>query len=221
MRKYKAVIFDIDGTLTRHNSWRSFTHGIGASVEDHMKIYGDHLSGKISLEESKRLLLKMWQATGKANRSNIDRLYEEWFIREDAQELIDWLRSQQYRIYLITGSVGIYAQHIAARLGVADYISSAELYFNDAGDLVDFHYTADQGAAKLVQMQDYCNHQRIQPNECVPVGDGDNDIELFRVTGNGILIDHDRVSDRLRDTARWTVKELAHIRPILEEIPHG
>lgn len=41
----KAIIFDIDGTLTPQNSWTAFTADMGASVEDHLSIYRSHLDG--------------------------------------------------------------------------------------------------------------------------------------------------------------------------------
>src|SRR5665213_2004360 len=187
MKDLKAVIFDIDGTLTPQNSWTAFTRDIGGSVEDHLEIYHSHLNGKIGLDESKRQLLAIWQATGRAERSYIEQSFESWPVREEAYTLIKWLQHSGFVVCLITGSVGLYAKHMAEKLNVDDYYANAELYFDEKGMLADFHYTADQAEVKLTQFSEFCRLKRLQPEECVAVGDGNNDIELFRHTQHGIL----------------------------------
>src|ERR1035438_2092768 len=173
MRKFKAVVFDIDGTLTPQNSWTAFTRDIGGSVDDHLAIYSDHVKGVIGLDESKQKLLKLWQATGKANKIHIEEVFNSWPIREDAKGLIDWLKNESYIICLITGSVGIYAKHVADLLSVDNYYANGELYFGENGDLIDFHYTANQAEIKLQQFSEFCKLNNLKPTECVAVGDGD------------------------------------------------
>lgn len=72
----KAVIFDMDGTLTEHNAWLSFTKALGASVEERTKIYNDLLSGTVGLAESKQKLVALWQKTGNTTREQINRIYD-------------------------------------------------------------------------------------------------------------------------------------------------
>jgi len=144
MPDIKAIIFDIDGTLTPGNSWMAFTNDLGASVNDHMSIYKNHLDGVIGLDESKEQLLAMWQATDKANKQHIQEIFHTWPIRPEAKPLVTWLKDQGYLVCLITGSVGLYAEHIASELGIDDYYANADLFFDEAGNLSSFHYTANQ-----------------------------------------------------------------------------
>lgn len=216
MGKIKAIIFDIDGTLTPQNSWTAFTRDIGGSVADHLAIYSDHIHGKIGLDESKKLLLKMWQATGKATKQHIEQVFDTWPVRDDAQDLVEWLQQNGYRVCLITGSVGVYAKHIADKLGVEDYYSNAELYFDKRGKLSDFHYTANQAEVKLDQFSEFCKSKSIKPTECFAIGDGDNDIELFKLTKHGILIDNDKVADELRVSAWKTINNLIEVKDLLQ-----
>lgn len=212
----KAIIFDIDGTLTPGNSWTAFTRDIGASVADHLAVYKDHLDGKIGLDESKQKLLAMWQATGLANKSHIEGVYKTWPIKHDAEDLIKWLKDNGYVVCLITGSVGIYAKHMADRLGVDHYYANAELYFDDEGHLSNFHYTADQADVKLKQFKEFCQSNNLQMDECAAVGDGDNDIELFRATGKGILVEGEKVADELRKASWKTVDNLIEVKALVQ-----
>lgn len=43
----KAIIFDIDGTLSPEVSWLALTRDLGASVEEHIQIYKNYKEGKL------------------------------------------------------------------------------------------------------------------------------------------------------------------------------
>ncbi len=215
MPKLKAVIFDIDGTLTEQNSWTAFTRDIGGSVAHHLAIYHDHIEGRIGLDESKRKLLKMWQATGKANKQQIEKTFSGWPIKPEARVLIDWLKKEGYIVCLITGSVGMYAKNVADQLGIDDYFSNAELYFDEGEELINFHYTANQAEVKLEQFKNFCKTKGLRAEECVAVGDDDNDIELFRHTGRGILVEGEKVADELRQAAWKTINTLSEVKDLL------
>jgi phosphoserine phosphatase len=119
---------------------------------------------------------------------------------------------------LITGSVDLYAETIARRLGVADWYANTPLVFNNADNLVDYHYEQDQAAKKLQQLQYFCAKHRLEPRECLAVGDSDNDLELFRATRHGILLTAEGQSDDLRDAA-W--REAAHLSDVLSILESG
>ena len=218
MNKFRAIIFDIDGTLTSQNSWQAFTRDIGGSVAMHLAIYEDHVNGKIGLDESKQKLLKMWKETGKAKKDHIEQIYNTWPIKPGAYTLVNWLKKKGYLVCLITGSVGLYAKHVADKLGVNNYYSNAELYFDEEGNLIDFHYTADQADVKLKQFKEFCELNNLKEKECVPVGDSNNDIELFRHTENGILVDGIDVADELRQAAWKIISSLEEVIGLLESV---
>lgn len=215
MNDVKAVIFDIDGTLSPENSWTAFSRDLGSSVAEHLAIYQDHLTGKIGLDESKRMLLKLWLATGNANKHNIEQMFASWPLRNDAQDVVEWLKQKGIRVCLITGSVDLYAKHIAERLGVSDYYANATLVFDDNGNLDNFDYTIDQAEIKLRQLREFCAKYDINEKECVAVGDSDNDIELFRHTGRGVLINDSDVADELAKTAWKSIDRLSQLKATL------
>lgn len=223
MKHFRAIIFDIDGTLTPGNSWAAFSNDLGASVSRHMEIYRAHAGGKLGLDESKQLLLQMWQKTGNANRDHIEKRFDTWPIRPEALPLINWLKSHDYIVCLITGSVENYASHIAAKLGVEHWYANAELFFDWRGEMVAFHYTANQAEVKLEQFADFCKKHNLSADQCIAIGDGPNDIGLFEVTGNGVLVEGERLADGhdndvpedLRSAAWKTVASLDEIPGLL------
>ena len=216
MTRIKAIIFDIDGTLTPQISWTAFTRDIGGSVAKHLAIYQDHLNGSIGLDDSKRQLLELWQATGNAKLSHIEKMFDAWPVRPEAIEVIDELKRRGYLICLMTGSIGIYARHIADKLNVEHYFANAELYFDNDGNMIDFHYTTDQADVKLAHLTEFCALHKLQITECMPIGDSNNDIEIFKRSGNGVLLDDSsEVTNELRAASKNTIKSLTELLDIL------
>lgn len=207
----KAIVFDIDGTLTEEHSWTALTRDLGASVEDHLKIYDDMRAGLIDLAAAEVQLCDVWRATGRATKANIMNFFESWPLRNDALDVVAKLKDSGYKICLITGFTDLYAEYIAAQLDVTDYYANTHMSFNDDGQLVSFSYKPNQAEVKLEQLQEFCNRQNIQVTDCVAVGNGENDVELFIATHNGILIDPNNAPQYVRDAARATIDSLSDI----------
>src|SRR5580700_9111795 len=113
----QAVILDIDSTLSPEVSWLALTRDLGASVEEHTRIFEDYKSGRISYPESRRQLISLWQSTGNANRSYLEKVFTTWPFVDQAESTIEWLKSR-FTLCLITGSVDLYAETVAKRLNI-------------------------------------------------------------------------------------------------------
>lgn len=127
----KAVVFDIDGTLSRDVSWTKLTLLLGASVPDYLKIYEDFKTGKLEYEESKRLLFKLWRGEGDLYRNKLKKIFDNWIIKEDAIPVFSYLKSKGYIICLITGSFDLFAQIIAEKVGADFWYANTILHWDE------------------------------------------------------------------------------------------
>ena len=213
-RKFKAVIFDIDGTLTPEISWTALTRDMGASVEEHLKIFKAHQNNEITYESSKQKLLELWWKTGNAKKPFFKTLFNGWKLKSGTKELIEYLFSRGYLICLITGSTDLYADIIAKRLGIKIWFANASFDWDINGKLINFHYDINQKEKKLEQFLKFCKENDINPKDCVVVGDSYNDAELFSITGNGISMELED-SHHLEKIAWKKVKNLSEIKDLL------
>lgn len=187
MEKAKAIILDIDGTLTETVSWLAFTQGLGGDVDEHARIFDEFKNGNTTYIDAKKELITLWRATGNAKRSDVTRIFESWQVYPGVQELVAEL-SVDYKVCIITGSFDLWAKTLADRLSVKDWFANTALMFDDNDEIYDMDYTLKQAEKKLEHFEAYCAEHGLLPTECVAVGDSDNDIKLFEATGHGIAV---------------------------------
>lgn len=195
MDQLKAVIFDIDGTLTTDNSWIALTREMGADVNEHEKINADYIANKIVLTDATRKLVELWQATGNANRHFIFTLLKKIPLSPEASAIITQLKESGYKICLITGSFDLYASIVAKELEVSDYFANSRFIWDMKGNLTDFIYQPEQAKQKLYHLQEYCSQYDLELTDCATVGDDYNDIEIFKATAHGIVLKKKRIPE--------------------------
>jgi phosphoserine phosphatase len=109
----------------------------------------------------------------------------------------------------------MYVAAIADRLQIKDWFANGRLIFDDQGTLTGLRYNPDQGATKLTQLNEFCSQEKLDITQVMVVGDGANDVELFRATGHGILIADESPAADLQAEAWKTVASLNEIPAIL------
>ena len=212
--KIKAVVFDIDGTLSPHVSWTKLTALLGASVPELNRIYEGLKSGNAEYEESKNAVLKLWQSGGKLSKVRLEEIFNNWELKPETGFVIDSLRSKGYVICLITGSMDLYAEIIARRLGIDFWYANTILHWKENGELQDLSYELDADKKKCEQFAEFCSKQSLLPTECVVVGDDANDVGLFKLSKHGIAAKSPTSS--FLDSVAWKrINNLSQLKNIL------
>jgi len=209
----KAIILDIDNTLTNDVSWLKATELLGASVEEHIAIFDKFSKNELPYETAKKQLIQLWQDTGNNTKEFWEDMFSKWPLKDDAQGLVEYIAQQGHKTALITGSFDIFAQAIAKKLGISSWYANTEMVWDADGTLVDFHYVRNQAAQKLIHFQEFTKQNSIDAQDCIVIGDGDNDVELFKATKHGIAVGRD--NPNLLDVAWKSVDHLSEIETLL------
>jgi HAD superfamily phosphoserine phosphatase-like hydrolase len=209
----QVIVFDVDGTLTEEISWLKLTECLGADPLQHSQIYEAFKAHQLSYDDAKRQLIGLWQQTGRANRDVIKKIFSDWNVKADAVEIIEYLK-QKYEVILISGSVDIYIEVLADRLGIATWYANTQLVWDENGNLSDFHYELNQAKKKVEQLEEYLQQSGYTKKECLVIGDGDSDLDLFKVLPYGIAVNKEPHPE-LEKLAYQKISDLSELKRIL------
>ena len=213
MREIKLVCFDVDGTLVEGNSWLKLTEGLGYSPQEGLDIFLRCQKGEITFAEGERILTKMYQNSGNANRDFIGRLFDNIKVKNEAIDLISHLKETGYRVYLVSGAIDIYVESVTRKLGVDGFYANSTLEFDNKGVLQKINYRDNQEEVKVEQLKALVRKLGINIEQVVFVGDSENNIEVFKATKNGIAVHSS--SEELKRVSWQVVDSLFEIKDIL------
>jgi HAD superfamily phosphoserine phosphatase-like hydrolase len=211
-KEVDTIILDVDGTLSEEVSWLKITESLGASPNEHASLFDQFKKGRISYSEAKAKLIKLWQATGNANKDFMEKTCRTWSLRKDANEIVDYLK-RTYKVCLISGAIDLYVKIVAEKLGVPDWFANTELIWDEQGNLTDFNYYPDQAQKKLEQFRKFISQKGLNEKKCAIVGDGDSDIVLFRELKYGVEV-NETPHPELKGLTYKTVKTLSELKNI-------
>ncbi|OGE82469.1 MAG: hypothetical protein A3B10_00130 [Candidatus Doudnabacteria bacterium RIFCSPLOWO2_01_FULL_44_21] len=111
--------------------------------------------------------------------------------------------------------MGPFAKIIAERVAADDFYFNTPLSYDEQGNITDLVYEKDQAGHKLKQFTEFCQKYGFKPEDCVVVGDSENDLLLFLETKKGIAI-RTEAEDKILEPVAWKIiNNLAEIKNIL------
>lgn len=205
-RRIKLICFDLNKTLIKENSWLQLNLAMGVTEEEDQELLGRYEKGQISYEQWQQNLSKIYLERGRATRKNILEALNNYKYLAGAEEIIKYLKSKEYEIALISGSIDLLVERIGNELQINLYEAHNRLNFDKDGKFIEIVCEGDDSDFKLAALRRFCVHLDIDIKHAVVVGDGDNDLKMFEETGLGITFEGSaiekyawRVIDRLSD----------------------
>ena len=195
---FKLIVFDLNKTLIKENSWYDLNLALGITPEEDEKMLNQYLSSELSYADWMKKLLDLYKQRGQdTSLQNISRILHNYKYMESAPDIILYLKEKGYKIALISGAMDILVEHVAKDLGLEPSMAVANnaLIFSEGGaELIDIKTLDDDPKAKLDMLMRFCYNLKIDPTQCACIGDGDNDIELFKKTSHGITFKDSKIS---------------------------
>jgi phosphoserine phosphatase len=209
-KNIKLVVFDLDKTLIKQNSWYKLNLALGITEEQDQTMLDAYNRGEFSYDDWMQKIFDLYKQHGKANLKNItDVLANCYTYREDAKEIIEYLRPK-YKLAIISGSIDILVDMVAKDLSI-DLAEATNSFVFDADDQLIKIVTEEDTLAKLNHLENFCKKLNLDISECACIGDGDNDILMFKKTGNGITFS----DSKIKADAREVIESLSDLKNIL------
>lgn len=194
MNDIKLVIFDINDTLITTHSWEEFNIALGMTPEEDLVLWQLNQQGILSNRHWVEIVNNLYQKRGTPTKKLISDTLLQYKYVEYAQELVAKLK-QKYEIALISGAPDILVEQIAKDLDVDMFGANALLRFDADDVLEEMVVLSDEPQSKVIHLQTFCRRLGIQESQVVAIGDGANDIELFKRTGHGITFEDSKIKE--------------------------
>ena len=216
---YRAVVFDLDGTLTREaNSWAAVQRKLGPYHADRQRErWARFREGSLGREEF--LVEQVADLRGEASRL-LDEIVAEVEYHEGVAVACEELRAAGVRLAIVSAGITALAERVAADLSMelhrANTIHVAGGLFTGEAEI------AVPPGGKAPVFAETVAALGLDPGEVVAVGDSPGDIDMFRAAGLGVAFRPvnqetadaaDVIIDDMRDLVRLVRGGATEARP--------
>jgi phosphoserine phosphatase SerB len=197
----KLIVFDVNKTLIRDNSWQELNQAMGVEPEEDDMLMKWGKNGIITDQQGQEILCDIYNKRGQPTREAIESLVYKYTYFEGVKETIKELQSRGYEVALLSGSMDILVEHMAEELGVERYASNNTLEFNEQGVLKYIRTIMNDEDYKVVKLAEWCSELGIRSQEVAVVGDGASDRLLATAAGFVVAFNDDSAVAELADAA--------------------
>lgn len=208
--KPKLIVFDLNKTLINENSWYDLNKAMGVTDEEDAELMRRAEAGEITDAQGQAWLLSAYKERGDTSKGSIQRIVEQYTYLLYAQEVVAALGERGYELALVSGAMDVLVEKVAGELKIPHWRASNQFVFKDS-KLEDIKAPEKDSHDKLMQCKDLVHSMGIEMNECLVIGDGANDIELFRATGNGVTFE----DSPIKSEARFVIADLRDLLNIV------
>ena len=181
-QKFKLVVFDLDGTLTRERSIWEYIHKRLEKwygfAEDYQKQF---LAGKISYEEFCERDAQVWKGMRVEEILDIVKTVP---FHPGADELIAHLKKKGLKLSVVSSGLSVLSNWVDQKYGF-DYSVSNDL-LHETGILtgrVRIQVYFDQKAEWVKRILEKF---KLRPEEVIAIGDSKGDLDMFQMVGFSI-----------------------------------
>jgi phosphoserine phosphatase len=177
--RFRAVLFDLDGTLTPVRSvWQHLHEELGmwdGRAETHQQAY---LAGTISYEEFCARDAAHWKGR---RLSDLQAIADRIPYRPGAQDAMEAVRGSGALAGVVSSGLTLLSDRVHEELGLA--FSIANRLLESRGVLTGEVQVNVEHRRKGDAVDLFCRRFAVAPTEVISVGDSEGDISMFERTG--------------------------------------
>lgn len=209
----KLVVIDVCDTLTVKSVWFYLTTKLGWNWDEHSKLWVTTQQNARSFDEHFATVLNNYKNTGNANRHCINQILSEIVFQPCAIELCELLRMNDFKIHLLSGGFNTYVAKVAALTNAHGYSAAASFVFDASDNLQHMVVQKEEHTWKASNFEDICKYYKVPMEEVWVLGDGANDVEVFKKTSKSIAVNV--TNSKLLQHASYEAKGLHEVPTLM------
>ncbi len=207
--RFVLVSFDVDKTLFRQAALTSAARPLGIAKRwdtlDEMRSK-NRITLRQCLESQYKLLSGMKLADVLAEVSKVE-------VMKNIRESVEKLQGHRLQVILLTDNPDFLCQYLVEQFGFGGYVAS-KVEVKDGVITDEIEALPD----KRVGIRKYCAWMSISLHKCVHVGDGLNDVPVFRVVGYSVALNSNQEKVRRTASCRMETDDLMDVYRHIESV---
>ena len=196
----RLAFFDLDGTLKRERDPYVYLHRCLGTWEACQAYLARGLAGEIDFDEWLHLDVGLWKGT---SRAAMEDLLQRTPSLPGARETVAALKQAGVRLVLVSTGLDVHAGMVQRELGI-DRAYANQVLFRD-GLVSGQARTVVREGGKGEIVARVQAELGVPPEDCLAVGDGTSDADMFPLVRVGVAINDP--SPRLRAAAHLVIEE--------------
>ncbi len=207
----KLAILDVDGTLTKGNSWSRLHRYFGISEELEQLLIDRRVSNSISEQEWCNLVLEEYRKSDKYENAGINEVLSSFELRSGSENFVEQLKEAGIKIILLSCAPDVFLPFVAKTLDIQDYFGFYNIQIED-GKIINIisNLGGDESNAKLQFVKEHQLEESLDNSEILVVGDSENDLRLFEEYHCNISFDD--ASEVLKEKSETVVSDFDSIQ---------
>lgn len=202
---FKAVAFDLDGTLvTEKSSWWTL-HKFFGTYQQSVQNMKSYEQGKITYDKFMKLDIGLWKP-----RPHINTLKEvllNYTLTVNSKFVTKLLKEKDYSLLIVTTAPDILANAVAEELNISHVASNGFIFDKDGYLTQNIVFNVDL-MKKEIAFKKMLSKIGVKCEECVAVGDSKYDKSFLNAAGLGVAFNPDNILQREAKTTIKDMKEL-------------
>ncbi|HUX98155.1 MAG TPA: HAD family phosphatase [Candidatus Deferrimicrobium sp.] len=197
---FKLICFDLDGCLTdKDDSWLFIHHHLGVweQAKEHRKLF---FNGEIDYQRWADLDVGLWKGT---SIKKLNEIIQQISVRPHIDKVVQELKKYNLILIILSSGLSFFADSIKEKYNFDFAIANSPEISHD-GELTGNIEVKVSYDDKHLVLQDFLSSLSIKLEECIAIGDGENDIPLFKEVGYSIAFNPN--NEKIANAASIAVK---------------
>lgn len=212
----RLAIFDLDGTIKQVRDPYVYLHERLGTWQAAQAFTHEGLAGELTYEDWLRLDASLWKGI---ERTAMEALFRQNPYLPGAEEAIRRLKQAGVRIAIVSTGLHLQARQVQSDLGI-DSIAANEILFENGRATGQARAHVSEGSKGQIVTGLQAKFG-VTPGECLAVGDGASDIDMFSRVRVGVAVNPATAQVRAAASLVLEEPDLRPLLPALNELVPG
>lgn len=215
----KIVVFDFDGTLTKtrnsYSSWQLIWLYLGYTLDDCGRFHRKYVNKELTHQEWCNITADYFIEKGLSTK-DIEEVSKQITLVEGTIETLKFMKDRGVKLYICSGAMDDIIDNVFKdEKSLFDDISCNKFNYDKQGRLKSITGTMYDFEGKAKYITKLIEENGIEPEECIFVGNSDNDIWAHESGAKTLVVNPHKITGMDRTEWKYYIEEMLDLHEIL------